>query len=269
MDYHIDIVDTWGRRIKRIERTPLLEIVYGDPSSGMRMSGLLPTNLPDLGHDYRLRFFLDGELQADVPVHAVDPQWGDIDRWILRRLVEFTETVEIEGRHDFSEWNSTLVKGYVGTEISEMVKDAVSSVTGRIHYLVDHAAYPDGAQREFQKFLARIDGLDELPVGDVSTGHYVGSDRIDVASAYAKDGDTIAGLEVDGAPWPDVRMMMIDTEEMSINSHAAKIHPEVESWSAAEYETSGYKQRAQAATDALQDLIESKGIDYTQSSHRV
>jgi hypothetical protein len=264
MDYYIDVVDTWGRRIKRIEQAPVLEVECGDPSSSTRIAGLLPSDLTDMGHDYRLRFFLDGELQADVPIHTIDPQWGDIDRVILRRLVEFPEVLEVKGQQNFSTWNSTLTKAYVGAEISEMVKDAVSSVTGPLHYLVDHTAYPAGAQREYQKFLDRKGSLDELPVGGISSGHYVGSARIDISAAYAKDGDTIAGLEVDGVPWPDLRLMMIDTEEMSINSHTTKTHPEVATWSAEQYDASGYKQRAQAATDALQNLIDTYGIDYIE-----
>jgi len=93
---------------------------------------------------------------------------------------------------------------------------------------------------------------------------YVSGDRIDYSGAYAKDGDTISGLEVDGEAWPDLRMMMIDTEETSINSHTLKLHPEVSTWTAEKYAKSGYKFRAEAAKAALQDLIDTHGIDYIE-----
>ncbi len=264
MQYHIDIVDTWNRRIARIERVPLMQIECGDPSDGERIVGLLPTDLRDLGHGYRLKFYLDGTLEAEVPLDKIDPQWGEIGRWILRRLVEFDEALEVDGRRQYGDWNRTLTKAYLNTEVSELVRDAVSSVSGRLHYLVDHTAYPDGAEREYQKFASRLSSLDELPVGSVADGHYVGSARIDSTGAYAKDGDTIAGLVVDDVAWPDLRMMMIDTEEMSINSHTTKLHPEVAGWSTEKYDLSGYKYRAQAATDALQNLIDTNGIDYIE-----
>ena len=50
MDYYIDVVDTWGRRITTIKRAPLLEIECGDPSSSTRIAGLLPSDLTDMGH---------------------------------------------------------------------------------------------------------------------------------------------------------------------------------------------------------------------------
>jgi len=264
MHYYVDIVDVYGCRIARIDRVPLLQIECGDPRYGERITGLLPTDLRELGHGYRLRFYVDSTLQAEVPLEIVDPQWGDEQRWILRRLVEFHETVEVDGRRLYTEWNSNLHKAYVNTEVSEILRDAVSSVTGRLHYLVDHTQYPDGAQREYQKFQDRLGSLEELPVGGVSTGHYVAGARIDSSAAYAKDGDTIAGLVVDGVEWPDLRMMMIDTEEMSINSHTLKMHPEVGAWTQERYDRSGYKYKAESAKDALQSLIDTNGIAYIE-----
>ena len=98
--YHIDIFDNIGRRIKRIDRVPLMQIECGDPTYGERVVGLVPPDLGELGHTYRLRFYLEDELQADVPVRMIDPQHGDIDRWILHRLVEFTDIMRVEGRRD-------------------------------------------------------------------------------------------------------------------------------------------------------------------------
>jgi hypothetical protein len=138
-----------------------------------------------------------------------------------------------------------------------------------VHYTVDHNAYPDGAEREYDKFQARRTETNELEIGGISEGQWVGAARIDATGAYAKDGDTIAGLVVDGEAWPDVRFMMIDCEETSLNSHAVSRHPEVADWDAARYARSGYKVKADAATDFLQLLMDTKGIDYIElNPHR-
>ena len=93
--------------------------------------------------------------------------------------------------------------------------------------------------------------------------------RIDATAAYAKDGDTIAGILVDGTPWPDLRLIMIDCEETSRNSHAFKRHPETEFWTNTEYANSGYKRKGDAAKAHLQHLIDTHGIDYIElNPHR-
>ena len=76
--------------------------------------------------------------------------------------------------------------------------------------LVDHQDYPDGAEREYAKFIERTEWMTELPIGSIESGEYVGPGRIDASGAYAKDGDTIAGLVVDGVAWPDLRLATID-----------------------------------------------------------
>ncbi|MBI4556564.1 MAG: thermonuclease family protein [Candidatus Hydrogenedentes bacterium] len=63
--------------------------------------------------------------------------------------------------------------------------------------------------------------------------------------------------------------MMIDCEETSRNSHAITRHPEIESWTEAQYSRSGYKLRADEAKAALQGLLDSEGIDFIElNPHR-
>jgi hypothetical protein len=121
-----------------------------------------------------------------------------------------------------------------------MVRAVVNQARGPLHYYVEHTAYPDGAAREFGKFTTRMALADPLPVGGIDSGQWVDSSRIDLSGAYAKDGDTIAGLVVDGLPWPDLRLMMIDAEESSLNSHAISRHPEIADWDSDRYDRSAY-----------------------------
>jgi len=269
MEYRLEIVDTWNRRITRVDRTHLLRITRGFVTDGARATGMLPADLVDVGHEYELRVYLEGRLEVQVPVRVVDPQWGEQKKLVLDRFVNFRKIIEVDARRDYDETNVLLTKAYTSKEVSEIVRDAVESVTGEIHYLVDHESYPDGAEREFGKFMDRLVWMAEFPVGSVESGEYVGGSRIDVSGVYAKDGDTIAGLVVDGEDWPDLRLMMIDTEELSINTHTIKVHPEVATWTDEKYARSGYKFSADRATEALQSLIDTKGIQYIELSwHR-
>jgi endonuclease YncB( thermonuclease family) len=269
MEYRIEIVDTWNRRITTVSRTHLLEVTRGFVTDEMRVAGMLPADLVDVGHEYELRVYLEDRLEARVPVRVVDPQWGERKKLVLDRFVNFHKIIEVDARRDYDATNTLLNKAYTSKEVSEIVKDAIESVTGEIHYLVDHNSYPDGAEREFDKFTGRLVWMTEFPVGSVESGEYVGGSRIDASGAYAKDGDTIAGLVVDGEEWPDLRLMMIDTEELSINAHTIKVHPEVATWTDEKYARSGYKLSGDRATDALQDLIDTKGIQYVELSwHR-
>ncbi len=264
MEYRIEIVDTWNRWITILHRTHLMEVSRGFVTNETRIAGMLPADTMDLGHEYLLRVYLDGRLEAQAPVRVVDPQWGERKKLVLDKFVNFHKIVEVDARRDYDETNTLLKKAYTSKEISEIVKDAIESVTGEIHYLVDHESYPDGAQREFSKFTGRMGWMTEFPLGSVESGEYVGGSRIDDTNAYAKDGDTISGLVVDGGAWPDLRLMMIDAEELSINSHTIKIHPEVASWTDQKYAKSGYRFKADRAKDALQNLIDTKGIQYIE-----
>jgi hypothetical protein len=63
--------------------------------------------------------------------------------------------------------------------------------------------------------------------------------------------------------------MMIEAEETSRNSHAEALHPETAFWTDGEYDASGYKLKADRATDALQALIDANGIDFIElNAHR-
>ena len=117
--------------------------------------------------------------------------------------------------------------------------------------------------------LARCTSDNALEIGGITKGQWVGAARIDASEAYAKDGDTISGLKVDGVSWPDVRLMMIDAEETSLNSHAKKRHPETALWSSERYANSGYKLFADRAKALLQQLLETKGISHIElNPHR-
>jgi endonuclease YncB( thermonuclease family) len=264
MEYRIEIVDTWERRIATVYRTHVLEVTRGFVTDDVSITGMLPADLIDVGHEYVLRVYLDDRLEAEAPVRVVDPQWGDRKKLVLDRYVDFHAIIEVVAVRHYAETNALLRKAYTAKEISEIVKDAIESVPGEIHYLVDHDSYPDGAQREYTKFTGRLEWMSEFPIGSVASGEYVGSSRINASTAYAKDGDTIAGLVVDGAAWPDLRLMMIDTEELSINTHTIKLHPEVATWTEEKYARSGYKFTADRAKEALQNLIDTKGVEYIE-----
>ncbi|MBN2310877.1 MAG: thermonuclease family protein [Candidatus Hydrogenedentes bacterium] len=264
VDYRIEIYDTWGRRVAVVDETPLLEAVRTAPDRPDRIAGLLPAGLAHLGHGYRIRVFVDGRLFCEASVVRVAPHWSDTRKLILDRYVRFHELLEVEAERAANDGNTAVSRCYVNGEIGELVRSAIDSATGRVHYLVDHAAYPDGAQREYAKFEARRTAGNALFYRSIALGQWAGPGRVDATGAYAKDGDTIAGLVVDGIPWPDLRLMLIDCEETSKNSHAVKRHPEVAGWTAAQYAASGYKLEADAATAALQNLIDTKGIEYVE-----
>lgn len=264
MEYRIEIYDTWGRRIATYDETPLLDVARTTPDRPDWIRGMLPQGVTDLGHVYRMRVLIDGELFCDACVKRVEPHWGDSRKLILDRYVSFHEVIEIEAERPVRDGNTTVSWAYKCKWIHLIAKHAINYAPGPVHYLVAHEAYPDGAQREYQKFLGRKWDVTELEVGGISSGQWVGSNRIDASGAYAKDGDTVAGLVVDGEDWPDLRLMLIDCEETSRNSHAIARHPEVADWSDARYAASGYKLKADAAKAALQGLMDSKGIDYIE-----
>jgi endonuclease YncB( thermonuclease family) len=264
MTYRLEIFDTYGRRISVFTEVPLVEAVRRGPDQRDSVRGILPTSVANVSHGYRIKVFMDERLFCDVPVTEVVPQWSDTRKLILDQYVRFHEVIEFLAEGDLAAGNSTVSRAYANQSIGAIVKDAINSARGAIHYTVAHAAYPQGAEREYLKFLARKTPDNELEIGGIAAGQWVGGARVDTSSAYAKDGDTIAGLVVDGAAWPDVRLLMIDCEESSRNSHAIGRHPEVADWTNAQYDASGYKLAADAATDALQSLMDTHGIDYIE-----
>jgi len=269
MRYRIDIIDTRGLRIASFDEVPLVEAIRRTPDQADVIRGILPMNLAKLSEGYRVRVFIADELFCDAPITEVVPQWSDSRKLILDQYVQFQEVIEFFAEGNSKAINAPVARAYANESIGAIVKDILTHAIGPIHYTVAHTAYPDGAEREYLKFLARKFPENELEVGGIAEGQWVGGARIDLTAAYAKDGDTIAGLIVDGAPWPDLRLMMIDCEELSRNTHAIARHPEVAGWTDGQYEASVYRRSAEAARDALQALLDAHGIDYIElNPHR-
>lgn len=261
MNYRVEVYDGWGRRVERFDEVPLMDVACTTPDRQDSVRGLLPQSVASLGPGCRVKVWIEDRLFCDARVDLVAPQWSDTRKLILDKYVPFHEVVEFEAHSDKRRLNPYLSRRYTNWTISAMVKDVINHVPGPLHYLIDHEAYPGGAHREHVKFLARKTAENELGEAGVETGQWVGSPRLDASAAYAKDGDTICGLFVDGELWPEVRLMMVDTEETSRNSHAIRRHPEVAHWSDAEYAASAYRRRALAAQQFLQHLIDTHGID--------
>ncbi|HOZ46292.1 MAG TPA: thermonuclease family protein [Candidatus Hydrogenedentes bacterium] len=269
MNYGIEIYDVAGRRIARFDQVPLFEATRTIPGETDRAQGMLPAAVQRLGHAYRIRVIVEGRVFCEATVDRIEASWGDFQRLILDRYVTFHETVVVDAQQSTDEAGTIVAYSYRNRRVDAMVKDAINRALGRIHYSVAHGAYPEGAHREYSKLEWRKTPANELEVGGIDSGQWVGADRINAEAAYAKDGDTIAGLVVDGVPWPDVRLLLIDCEEKARNSHAVKRHPEVAEWTDAQYAASGYRLRADAATNALQTLIDSKGIAFIElNPHR-
>jgi len=269
MTYRIEIIDTWGRKLASFDDVPLFEATRSAPDEPDVMRGILPGPLTDIGHGYLVRVYVDERLFCQGRIARVSPQWSDTRKLILDRYVPFHEVIEIEAERPAREGNVHVSRCYTNQTVSAIVKSVINTAVHPIRYLVDHVAFPDGAQREFAKFAARRSAGNELGVGGIGAGQWVGSNRIDASGAYAKDGDTIAGLVVDGAAWPDLRMMLIDCEETSRNAHAIGRHPEVADWTDEQYLASGYKLKADAAKQQLQALIDAHGIDYIELNPHV
>lgn len=269
MDYRIELYDAAGRRIATWHEVPLLEATRTAPDEADVIEGILPSPVAALGHGYRVRVYIDGALFLDAPVTEVRPQWSDTKKLILERFVFFHEVIGFRAEIPDNFHDGHIARGYISRPVGEIVRNAINTTLGPIHYAVDHTAYPDGAQHEFTKFEARRTPANELEIGGIDAGDWVDSSRIDLTNAIAKDGDTISGLVVDGEAWPDLRLMLIDAEELTRNSHAISRHPEVADWTDAQYTASGYKLKADAAMAFLQALIDTHGIDYIElNPHR-
>ena len=269
MLYRIEVFDTWGRRVADLDKVPVLNAVRTSPDQPDRIHGMWPADMPVIRHGFTVRLLFEDRLVCQAAVTKITPRWGDTRKLILDRYVTFHEVVEFEGEVEACTGNTPVSRAYAGKEIADIVADVINSAPGSLHYYVDHAAYPDGAVRETQKFLARKSADNELSVGDISAGQWVGGVRLDASAAFVRDGDTIAGLVVDGAAWPDLRLMMIDCEELERNAHAIERHPEVADWTDAQYAASAYKQAADQAAATLQGLLDTKGIDYIElNPHR-
>ncbi|MDX9976082.1 MAG: hypothetical protein RBU21_24100 [FCB group bacterium] len=269
MDYRIEIFDRSGRRLAVYDEAPLLEAVRTSPDQPDLVRGILPAAPKGLEHGCLVRVWVAGRRFCDARITRIDPQWGATRKLILDRYVTFHEVIAIEAERAPGEFNTPVASTFGGREIAAMVKTLVNEAPGPLHYGVAHRAYPDGAQREYAKLLARKTSATELAHGSIAAGQWVGANRIDASNAYALDGDTIAGLVVDGALWPDLRLAAIECEERTRNAHAIALHPEIADWSDARYLASGYRLRAEAARAGLQHLIDTKGIAYIElNPHR-
>ena len=264
MNYSVEVYDRAGLRAGRFAEVPLLQVTRNGPDGNDRIEGLLPVSIPRFGPGYTVRVLLDGVLAAAGTVTEVRPAWGEARRLILDRYVNFQELLAFAAESDAGAANRRVARSFKNQRVDAMVRALINSALGPVHYTVAHTAYPDGAEREYAKFTARQAVTEALPIGGIESGQWVDSSRIDATGAYAKDGDTIAGLVVDGESWPDLRLMLIDCEETSLNSHAISRHPEIAGWSVAQYNASPYKRRADDAKARLQNYMDVKGIDFIE-----
>ncbi len=264
MRYSVEVFDRAGLRVGHFDEVPLLEIERNGPDGVDRIEGLLPLSLDRFGVGYTIRVLLDDVLAASARVVEARPAWGDTRRLILDRYVDFQELLAFVAERDRSEENRRVARSHKNQRVDALVRDVLNSTLGPVHYSVAHTSYPDGAEREYGKFSARRAWTDALEIGGITTGQWVDAIRIDLTGAEAKDGDTISGLVVDGVAWPDLRLMMIDCEETSLNSHAIKRHPEIVAWTSDQYDLSVYKRRADAAKARLQSFMDVHGIDYIE-----
>lgn len=264
MRYRVEVFDRAGLRVGRFDEVPLLEVDRNGPDGADRVEGLLPVSLERFGVGYTVKVWLEGRLAVEAIVTEARPAWGDTRRLILDRYVDFQELLAFTAERDRGEENRRVARSYKNRRVDAMVRDVLNSALGPVHYTVDHEGYPDGAEREYAKFLVRKAASSPLEIGGIAAGQWVAAARIDMSGVEAKDGDTISGLVVDGETWPDLRLMMVDCEETSLNSHAIKRHPELADWTPTRYNQSPYKRRADAAKVQLQALIDDHGIDYIE-----
>lgn len=269
MNYLVEIQDTWGRRVAAYDRVPLIEVRRGNVDEAELIHGMLPASIPAIGPGYRVRVFIEGDLFSQAEVVRTTPQWGDTKKLVIDEYVPLHEVIAFEARRPALDGNTPVACAYTQREIGAMVKDLLNHAPGPLHYWVDHQAYPGGAVREYEKLLSRKTPDNELEYAGVATGQWAGADRIDATAAYAKDGNTIAGLVVDGVPWPDLRLMMIAAEETSLNADALRKHPETAAWDAATYAASAYARKGEAAKALLQQLLDTQGIAFIElNPHR-
>ena len=267
MDYRIEVYDPWGRRTARFDDVPLVEAERGMAGGG-RVRGMLPADIGAFGAGYEVEVYVDGQRFCRAPVRRVTPEWGDQRKLIIDRFLDFQALVGFEAAWEGREADSEVSGGYINARIDRIVKDLVNRAPGPVHYTVAHGAFPDGAEREYAKFLARKTAGGELPHQSVASGHWVGPDRINASHAYAKDGRTIAGLVVDGEPWPDLRLLMVDAESPELDGDAMARHPETAAWSPGRYAASAYGLQGAEAKAALQALLDAHGAAFLELNDR-
>ncbi|MCK5862585.1 MAG: hypothetical protein KAH38_08875 [Candidatus Hydrogenedentes bacterium] len=268
INFNVELRDTRQQRIAVFSDVISLEATRHVPDQLDTLRCVLP-HVEGFGPGCTVDLSIDNKRWQRYTVTHTQFCW-DADfqpeyntRTPLRDLMRVeAQTAQLEG-------NTRIRRVYADITLEEAFLDIINCAPGPLHYLVDHGIYPDGARREYTKLLERISADNELGINTISQGQWVGADRIDTDECYAKDGDTLSGLKVDGIPWPDLRLMMIDTEEPVLNSHARKRHLETALWSTERYKNSGYKLLAVRAQQALQSLLDSKGISHIElNPHR-
>jgi hypothetical protein len=269
MEYRLEILDPVGARLRCFDEVPLLEVTLGGPDTADQVRGVLPATLDAIAPGYGIQVWLAGARVAHARVVSVGPLWGDARKLVLDEYVPFHEAIAFEALGDARRFDAEVTYHFHNKDAASIAKHLANSAPGPLHYGVAHTAYPDAAVREYCKAAARIESSNALEVGGVATGTWVGAPRLDASAAYAKDGHTVAGLVVDGVPWPDLRLMLVRAEETALNAAAIARHPEVADWSAAEYDASLYKHLADQARTVLQDRIDAWGIDLVElNPHR-
>ncbi len=262
--YRVEAFRPDGLCAARYERVPLLEIIRTAPDRPDIARGLLPPDVEQLAPGYRVRVAMAGRRIIDAPVVGTAPQWSDARKRLVDRYVSMHRVTAFDAAIPALGLNDVVAGAFRHREATSLLRDLVQAAPNRLHAYVDHTAYPEGAEREWAKFLARQNAADALPVGGVDSGSWVGPDRIDASAAHARDGRTIAGLRVDGGAWPDLRLLGVDCEEVALNGEATARHPDTVGWSAARYAASGYAVRAEASRETLQALIDTKGVSHIE-----
>lgn len=169
MNYQVEVFDTWDRRIATHNEVPLIRVTRTAPDRPDTIKGFLRGTVSDLSQGYRIRVLIEGALFCEAFVTTVSPQWSDTRKLILDHFVHFHEVVAFEAELPAREGNTQVSRAYTNRTIGQIVRDAINSAPGPVHYSVDHTAYPDGATREYQKFLSRKTVDNELEVGGIST----------------------------------------------------------------------------------------------------
>jgi len=268
MNIRIELLDTCHQRIAVFNEAFSLEATRRLPDQVDTLKVAVP-HVEGFGPGCTIDVYLDNTLWQRYEATRTQLRWDADFQPEHNTRTPLRDVMQVEAEAAKHAVNTRLRRAYVGVTLEEALEDVINRAPGPIYYLIDHNAYPDGATREYAKFLARCTPDNALETGGIMDGQWVGSDRIDTSGAYAKDGDTISGLKVDGYPWPDLRLMMIDAEETTLNSHARKRHPETALWSSERYANSGYQLRADRATAFLQGLLDGKGISHIElNPHR-
>ncbi len=268
MRMRLELLDTWRRRAATFSDMERLAAIRRGPDRYDALDCVVP-HVSGIGPGCLADLYIEGDLWRRFEILGATATWdGDI-QIEHNELAPLRDRMRITARSETRAGNTRITRAYVNTTGAEALSDSIHRAPGALHYHVGHEAYPEGAAREYVKFLERATPDNALEVGGISRGQWVGADRIDASAAWAKDGDTIAGMVVDGVAWPELRLMMIDAEETSLNNHARKRHPETTLWTSERYARSGYKLRADAATAFLAQLLQEKGVSHIElNPHR-